>query len=38
MDHSGFLYLIDPKGKFSSLITGNLPGHDMAQTLRKKIK
>jgi protein SCO1/2 len=37
MDHSGFLYLIDPKGKFSSLITGNLPGHDMAQTLRKKI-
>jgi protein SCO1 len=38
MDHSGFLYLIDPKGKFSSLITGNLPGHDMAQALRKKIK
>jgi protein SCO1/2 len=37
MDHSGFLYLIDPRGKFSSLITGNLPGHDMAQTLRKKI-
>jgi protein SCO1/2 len=38
MDHSSFLYLIDPKGKFSSLITGNLPGHDMAQALRKKIK
>ena len=37
MDHSGFLYLIDPKGKFSTLLTGNLPGHDMAQTLRKKI-
>lgn len=38
MDHSGFLYLIDPKGKFDQLITGNVPGHDMAQTLRKHIK
>src|SRR6476646_1616516 len=33
MDHSGFLYLVNPQGKFVSLITGNLPGHDMAQTL-----
>jgi protein SCO1/2 len=38
MDHSGFLYLINPQGKFISLITGNLPGHDMAQSLRKQIK
>ncbi|MBV9570475.1 MAG: SCO family protein [Alphaproteobacteria bacterium] len=38
MDHSGFLYLIDPKGKFVTLITGNLPGHGIAQALRKQIK
>jgi len=37
MDHSGFLYLMDPKGKFTSLITGNVPGHDLAKTLRKQI-
>jgi protein SCO1/2 len=38
MDHSGFLYLIDPKGKFVSLITGNLPGHDLAKSLRKQLR
>jgi cytochrome oxidase Cu insertion factor (SCO1/SenC/PrrC family) len=38
MDHSGFLYLIDPKGKFVQLLTGNLPGHDIAQALRKQIR
>lgn len=38
MDHSGFLYLMDPKGKFVSLLTGNLPGHDIASELKKQIK
>jgi len=38
MDHSGFLYLMDPKGKFVSLLTGNLPGHDIANELKKQIK
>ena len=38
MDHSGFLYLIDGRGKFVQLITANMPGHDIAQTLRKRIK
>jgi len=38
MDHSGYLYLIDPKGKFVSLITGNLPGHGIAQELKKQIR
>jgi protein SCO1/2 len=37
MDHSGFLYLIDPKGRFVSLITANLPGHDLAKTLQKQV-
>jgi hypothetical protein len=32
------LYLINPKGEFVSLLTGNLPGHDMARELRKQIK
>ena len=38
MDHSGFLYLINPKGKFVTLITGSLPGHGIAEALRKQIK
>jgi protein SCO1/2 len=38
MDHSGFLYLIDPKGSFVSLLTANLPGHDIAKQLKKQIK
>lgn len=37
-DHSGYLYLIDPKGHFVSLLTGDLPGHDMAKELRKEMK
>jgi protein SCO1/2 len=38
MDHSGYLYLINPKGKFVQLIVGNVPGHDMAKTLRARVK
>lgn len=38
MDHSGFLYLIGPTGKFVSLLTANLPGHDIATALRKQIR
>lgn len=37
-DHSGFLYLVDPKGKFVALITANVPGHQMAQELKKDVK
>lgn len=38
VDHSGFLYLIDPRGKFAALLTPSLPGHEIAQELRKRIK
>ncbi|HTK79964.1 MAG TPA: SCO family protein [Rhizomicrobium sp.] len=38
VDHSGFLYLIDPHGKFASLLTASLPGHEIAQELRKQVK
>jgi len=36
-DHSGYLYLIDDKGKFVELLTGDLPGHKIATELRKQI-
>jgi len=38
VDHSGFLYLINPKGKFATLLTASLPGHEIAQELRKRVK
>jgi protein SCO1/2 len=38
VDHSGFLYLLDPKGKFVKLLTADLPGHQMAAELRKAIR
>jgi protein SCO1/2 len=38
VDHSGFLYVIDPKGKFVKLLTGDLPGHQMAQALRSVVR
>jgi protein SCO1/2 len=37
-DHSGFLYLIDSKGKFVSLITASVPGHQIARELKKDVK
>jgi len=38
VDHSGFLYVLDPKGKFVKLLTADLPGHQMAAELRKAIR
>jgi|ERR1051326_1896666 protein SCO1/2 len=38
VDHSGFLYLLDSKGKFVKLLTADLPGHQMAAELRKAIR
>jgi protein SCO1/2 len=38
VDHSGFLYVIDPKGKFVKLLTGDLPGHQLAQALRSVVR
>jgi protein SCO1/2 len=35
VDHSSFIYLIDPKGAFVRLLTGDLPGHQLADELRK---
>jgi protein SCO1/2 len=35
VDHSSYIYVIDPKGKFKELLTGDLPGHPLVEDLRK---
>jgi protein SCO1 len=37
IDHSSFIYVLDPNGAFASLLTGDLPGHQLADELRKLI-
>lgn len=34
VDHSSFIYVIDPRGAFVRLLTGDLPGHQLADELR----
>lgn len=38
VDHSSYIYVIDPKGRFVELLTGDLPGHPLAATLGKLVK
>ena len=35
VDHSSFVYVIDPNGTFVRLLTGDLPGHQLADEIRK---
>lgn len=35
VDHSSYIYVIDPKGRFVEFLTGDVPGHSLAQSLRK---
>jgi len=35
VDHSSYIYVINPKGKFAELLTGDLPGHPLIEDLRK---
>lgn len=35
VDHSSYIYVMDPKGKFTELLTGDLPGHPLVEDLRK---
>lgn len=37
IDHSSFIYVLDPNGTFVRLLTGDLPGHQLADELRKLI-
>ena len=38
VDHSSYIYVMNPKGKFVELLTGDLPGHPLADDLRKLVK
>jgi protein SCO1/2 len=37
VDHSSYIYVIDPQGKFVELLTADVPGHTLADSLRKLI-
>ena len=38
IDHSSYIYVIDPDGRVVELITGNLPGHPVAAELERLIQ
>lgn len=38
IDHSSYIYVIDPDGRVAGLIAGNLPGHPVAAELRRLIQ
>jgi protein SCO1/2 len=35
IDHSSYIYVVDPDGKVAELITGNMPGHPVAAELKR---
>jgi protein SCO1/2 len=37
VDHSSFIYVIDPDGKFVELLTPDAPGHSLSDALRKLV-
>jgi protein SCO1/2 len=38
IDHSSFIYVMNPDGAFAKLLTGDLPGHQLADELRQLIR
>jgi len=38
VDHSSFIYVINPQGQFVTLLTADLPGHPIADALRQLIR
>jgi protein SCO1/2 len=38
VDHSSFIYIFDPRGRFVELLTGDLPGHALTDAFRKLLK
>ncbi len=38
VDHSSYIYVVNPQGKFVELLTGDLPGHPLVDDLRKLVK
>lgn len=37
VDHSSYIYVINPEGRFVELLTGDLPGHSLTSALRKLV-
>ena len=37
VDHSSFLYVVDPRGHFVELLSGDVPGHRLDEALRKLV-
>jgi len=35
IDHSSYIYVVDPEGRVAELITGSLPGHPVAAELKR---
>jgi protein SCO1/2 len=35
IDHSSYLYVVDPNGRFTRLLSGDLPGHELGAQLAK---
>ena len=38
IDHSSYIYVVDPQGKVATILTGDLPGHSLADALRDLIR
>jgi protein SCO1/2 len=38
IDHSSYIYVVDPDGRVVELITGNLPGHPVAAELKRLLQ
>ena len=38
IDHSSYVYVLNPKGKFVELLAPDVPGHKMAEDVRKLIR
>ncbi|MGH6878353.1 MAG: SCO family protein [Rhizomicrobium sp.] len=38
IDHSSYVYMLDPKGKFVALLAPDVPGHKMADDVRRLIR
>ena len=38
VDHSSYIYVLDPQGEFAGLLTADLPGHQLADELQKLVK
>jgi len=38
IDHSSYIYVVDPDGRVVDLITGNVPGHPVAAELKRLVR